>query len=59
VRDPGAALALWSRIDREITDAAPQIGIIVPIRIDIVSLRLGHEVQNPIWGPMYDQAWVR
>ncbi|MGN6472962.1 MAG: hypothetical protein ACTHK4_04825, partial [Mycobacteriales bacterium] len=57
--DPAAATTVWSAIDRAVTDAAPYIPLVNPVRIDIVSSRLRNVVRNPILGALYDQAWLR
>jgi len=57
--DPGAAAALWTRIERELVDMAPWVPLFTPQRADFVSKRVGNYQYNPAWGALLDQLWVR
>ncbi len=58
ITDPKAAAAIWSDVDRKITDQAPAAVLYVPKQIDFVSKRLGHFTFNPQDFFMPSQAWV-
>ena len=57
--DPGAARALWQRIDREVTDQAPLVVIDASHEYDLTSTRTGNFQFNPHYAPLIDQMWVR
>jgi DNA-binding SARP family transcriptional activator/ABC-type transport system substrate-binding protein/streptogramin lyase len=57
-RDPEAANALWSEIDRRIVDQAPIVPIANPHNPSFVSTRIGNFQFHPVWGPLFDQIWV-
>jgi YVTN family beta-propeller protein len=57
--EPQAANALWSRIDRQITDLAPWVSTLNLDNVDFVSKRVGNYQYNPEWGLLLDQLWVR
>jgi peptide/nickel transport system substrate-binding protein len=63
--DPVAASRLWTRIDREITDAAPWVPMKVAESADFVSRRLGDykfcwlSAQTGFTSACLDQLWVR
>jgi peptide/nickel transport system substrate-binding protein len=59
--DPSAADALWTAVDHDVTDAAPQITLFTGNKLDFVSERLGNYQYNPsVTGQfMIDQAWVQ
>jgi peptide/nickel transport system substrate-binding protein len=58
--DPTASRALWQRIDREITDAAPWVPLIASKNVSVLSKRVGNYQYNPAAVAMLiDQLWVR
>ena len=57
--DPQAAVALWSKIDREVVDQSPWVAYDNIQQLDFVSRRVGDYTYNPQWGPLLDQLWVR
>jgi peptide/nickel transport system substrate-binding protein len=63
--DPHAASALWTKIDREITDLAPWVVIRTGLAPDFVSRRTGNytycylTAQTGMSGACLDQLWVR
>jgi len=57
--DPDAAVALWARLDRDIVDLAPWVPLFTPSGASIVSKRVGNYQDNPEWGLLLDQLWVR
>jgi peptide/nickel transport system substrate-binding protein len=59
VTDPGAANALWARIDRELTDQAPWLFLYNPKQADFVSSRVGNFQYNLQYGILLDQLWVK
>jgi ABC-type transport system substrate-binding protein len=58
-RDPEAANALWSKIDRRIVDQAPIVPISNPRSPTFVSKRVRNFQFHPVWGRLLDQIWVR
>ena len=58
VTDPGSANEAWSRIDRELVDAA---GVLfgIGLRQDFASPRVGNTLAHPITGPLIAQMWVQ
>ncbi len=59
VTDHPAAAKMWADIDRQITDAAPGIGLFQIAYLDILSPRVGNFVSSPIYRMLFSQAWVR
>ena len=59
VTDPGSANDAWSRIDREVVDAAVVIPFGVSLRQDFVSRRVGNTLVHPLTGPLIAQMWVQ
>jgi YVTN family beta-propeller protein len=59
LRDPRKASALWTRVDREITDQAYWVPTVTDRFIDLVSKRIRNYEFNPVWGFIADQAWLR
>ena len=55
---PEAADALWTSIDRTLTDQAAWVPTVTPRVVDLVSKRLGNYQFNPLWGFLADQSWV-
>jgi YVTN family beta-propeller protein len=57
--DPAGADALWSRVDRRITDAAAALPVLTPRAFHFLSPRAGNYQYSPEWGVLLDQLWVR
>ena len=58
--DPTASRALWQRVDREITDAAPWVPLIASKNVSVLSKRVGNYQYSPVAVAMLlDQLWVR
>lgn len=57
--DPQAASELWAQIDRRIVDRAPWVPLYNTRSADFVSERVGNYQNNPQWGMLVDQLWVR
>jgi ABC-type transport system substrate-binding protein len=58
--EPTASRAAWQRVDREITDAAPWVPLIVSKNVSVLSKRVGNYQYNPSAVAMLiDQLWVR
>jgi peptide/nickel transport system substrate-binding protein len=56
---PATASALWTSIDRAITDQAFWVPTVTPRVVDLVSKRIGNYQFNPVWGFLSDQSWVQ
>jgi ABC-type oligopeptide transport system substrate-binding subunit len=56
---PGITSQQWAAIDREVADSAPVIPISNPLAWDFVARRVGNYQNNPQWGVLVDQLWVR
>jgi YVTN family beta-propeller protein len=59
VSDPTGSRALWQRADREITDAAPWVPLMIANNVNILSKRVGNHQYSPAGGMLVDQSWVR
>jgi peptide/nickel transport system substrate-binding protein len=59
VSDLPAAAPVWAKVDREITDLAPWVPFASMRIADFTSARVGNYQDNPIWGILLDQLWVR
>ena len=58
--DPTGSRALWQRVDREITDAAPWVPLIASKNVSVLSKRVGNYQYSPAAVAMLiDQLWVR
>jgi peptide/nickel transport system substrate-binding protein len=57
--NPQSSRALWTEIDRAITDQAPLIAVVIPQGIDFLSKRVGNYQRNPDLGILLDQLWVK
>ena len=58
--DPISSRALWQRVDREITDAAPWVPLMASKDVHFVSKRVGNYQFSPDgMGLLFDQLWVR
>jgi peptide/nickel transport system substrate-binding protein len=54
-----AANQLWSKIDRQVTDASPMATLFTPKHIDFVSKRVGNFVFSKQFYWLVDQSWVK
>ena len=54
-----SARALWQRVDREITDASPEVPLIASKDVNFLSKRVGNYQYSPEMGMLIDQLWVR
>ena len=57
--DPDEAIALWTRIERDIVDLAPWVPLFTPSHAHLVSKRVGNYQFNPESRLLFDQLWVR
>jgi peptide/nickel transport system substrate-binding protein len=58
--DPTGSRALWQRVDREITDAAPWVPLIASKNVSVLSKHIGNYQYSPAAVAMLiDQLWVR
>ena len=57
--DPARARELWAEIDHRIVDLAPWVPLVNPVRVDIVSNRVGNYQAHAQWHVLMDQLWVR
>jgi peptide/nickel transport system substrate-binding protein len=57
--DPAAARRRWAQVDRTVTDQAPWVPILSFGDTTFVSARTGNYQESPIYGPLFDQMWVR
>lgn len=53
------ANALWAKIDKQVTDAAPMATMFTPKHIDFVSKRVGNFVFSKQFYWLVDQSWVQ
>jgi peptide/nickel transport system substrate-binding protein len=59
VTSEDAANALWSKIDRMVTDQAPMVTLFNPKHIDFVSKRVGNFTFSKQFYWLVDQSWVK
>ena len=57
--DPTGSRARWQRVDREITDAAPWVPLMITKDVNFLSKRVGNYQYSPQNGMLIDQLWVR
>jgi peptide/nickel transport system substrate-binding protein len=57
--DPQAAARVWADVDREVTYLAPWVPLVSVRFADFTSTRVGDYQDNPAWGILLDQLWVR
>ncbi len=57
--DPSAADTLWVRADRRIVSQAAAVPLVSPGTVQVVSRRVGGYQDNPQWGVLLDQLWLR
>jgi len=53
------ANALWSTIDKQVTDQAPMATMFTPKHLDFVSKRVGNFVFSKQFYWLVDQSWVQ
>jgi peptide/nickel transport system substrate-binding protein len=58
-RDEDAANALWTKIDKQVTDKAPMATLFTPKHIDFVSKRVGNFTFSKQFYWLVDQSWVQ
>jgi peptide/nickel transport system substrate-binding protein len=56
--NPIAAIQLWARADRRITNLAPWLTTVAQTETDLVSPRVGNYQYVPTIGALLDQLWV-
>jgi len=54
-----AANALWSKIDKSVTDQSPMATLFTPKHIDFVSKRVGNFTFSKQFYWLVDQSWVQ
>jgi YVTN family beta-propeller protein len=59
ISDPQAAAKVWATVDEEITRLAPWVPFVSLDFADFTSARVGNYQDNPMWGILLDQLWVR
>jgi ABC-type oligopeptide transport system substrate-binding subunit len=57
--DRTAAITLWRRLDRELTDRAIWPPTTIANETDLPSRRVGNYRYNPLWGVLLDQVRIR
>ena len=57
--DPIGSRARWQRVDRELTDAAPWVPLLVTKDVNFLAKRVGNYQYSPQMGMLIDQLWVR
>ena len=57
--DPTGSRARWQRVDREITDAAPWVPLMISKDVNFLSKSVGNYQHSPQMGMLIDQLWVR
>jgi peptide/nickel transport system substrate-binding protein len=57
--DPIGSRARWQRVDREVTDAAAWVPLMVSKNVNFLSKRVGNYQYNPQQFVLIDQLWVR
>jgi YVTN family beta-propeller protein len=57
--NPSESRALWTSIDRQLTDDAVWVPTVTLREVELTSRRLGNYEYNPVWGFLADQSWVR
>jgi peptide/nickel transport system substrate-binding protein len=57
--DETAANALWSKIDKEVTDQSPMVTMFTPKHIDFLSKRVGNFTFSKQFYWLVDQSWVQ
>jgi peptide/nickel transport system substrate-binding protein len=57
--DPGAAVALWSKVDRMLVDDGAFVTLGNPVDLQVVSTRVGNYQARASYGAVLSQLWVR
>jgi peptide/nickel transport system substrate-binding protein len=58
-QDPPEAAALWQRGERMILDDAPLVPTYNKDNVSFIGSNVGNFEENPQWGVLVDQLWVR
>jgi ABC-type transport system substrate-binding protein len=59
VTDPVAARRVWTQLYRLISNQAPVVPVFSLSPTVFVSARVGNYQEQPMYGPLLDQIWVR
>jgi YVTN family beta-propeller protein len=59
VTDPAAARRVWAQLYRLISNQAPVVPVFSLSPTVFVSARVGNYQEQPMYGPLLDQIWVR
>jgi peptide/nickel transport system substrate-binding protein len=59
ISNPKKALAMWTKIDHEITDEAPLAVLLNPRQVNFLSKRVGNFVWSSQYYMMFAKAWVQ
>jgi peptide/nickel transport system substrate-binding protein len=51
--------SIWQDVYRRLSNAAPAVPLVNRRTLTLVSKRVGNYQHHPLWGPLYDQMWVR
>jgi ABC-type transport system substrate-binding protein len=51
--------AIWQDVYRRIDAEAPYVALVNRRALTLVSKRVGNFQHHPLWGPLYEQMWVR
>ena len=57
--DAAASARVWSRVDRQVVDAAPWVPFLNAAVLELTSKRVANYQRNPQFGVLIDQLWVR
>ena len=57
--NPAAADALWTKVDRMVTDQAPMVTLFNPKHLDFVSKRVGNFIFSKQYYWVVDQSWIQ
>ncbi|MBA3735310.1 MAG: hypothetical protein H0W90_08950 [Actinobacteria bacterium] len=57
--DAAASARIWSRVDRQVVDAAPLVPFLNAAGLELTSKRVANYQRNPQFGVLIDQLWVR
>jgi len=57
--DPGAAVALWSEVDRMLVNNGAFVTLGNPVKMEVVSTRVGNYQARASYGAVLSQLWVQ
>jgi ABC-type transport system substrate-binding protein/DNA-binding SARP family transcriptional activator/streptogramin lyase len=57
--DPGAAVALWSEVDRMLVNDGAFVTLGNPLKMEVISTRVGNYQARASYGAVLSQLWVR